>query len=69
MFKQALNVAADQGAKSLEIRAATDLAGIWQAQGREAEGHKILSPIYEWFTEGLDTPDLMKAKKPLEQLT
>ena len=68
-FKQALDVATEQGAKSLEIRAATDLAGIWQAQGREAEAHKILTPIYEWFTEGFDTPDLIKAKKLLEQLT
>ncbi len=68
-FKQALNIATDQGAKSLEIRAATDLAGIWKAQGREAEARKILTPIYEWFTEGLDTPDLIKAKKLLEQLT
>ncbi len=69
MFKQALNVASEQGAKSLEIRAATNLADIWQAQGREAEAHNILAPIYEWFTEGLDTPDLIKARKLLEQLT
>jgi predicted ATPase len=68
-FRQALNVATEQGAKSLEIRAATDLADIWQEQGREAEAHKILTPIYEWFTEGFDTPDLIKAKKLLEQLT
>ena len=68
-FQQALNVATDQGAKSLEIRAATDLAGICQAQGREAEAHKILTPVYEWFTEGFDTPELIKAKKLLEQLT
>ena len=68
-FKQALNVAIDQGAKSIEIRAATELAGIWKAQGREAEARKILTPVYEWFTEGFDTPDLIKAKKLLEQLT
>jgi predicted ATPase len=68
-FKQALDVATEQGAKSLEIRAATDLACIWQAQGREVEAHKILTPIYEWFTEGFNTPDLIKAKKLLEQLT
>jgi predicted ATPase len=68
-FKQALNVATEQGAKSLEIRAATDLASIWQAQGRNAEAHEVLAPIYEWFTEGFDTPDLIKAKKLLEQLT
>ena len=67
-FKQALEVATEQGAKSLEIRAATDLAGIWQAQGREVEAQKILTPIYEWFTEGFDTPDLIKAKNLLEQL-
>jgi predicted ATPase/class 3 adenylate cyclase len=68
-FQQALDVATEQGAKSFEIRAATNLAGIWLAQGREAEAYKILAPVYEWFTEGFDTPDLIKAKKLLEQLT
>ena len=68
-FQQALDVASEQGAKSFEIRAATNLAGIWKAQGKEAEAHKVLTPIYEWFTEGFDTPDLIRAKKLLVQLT
>jgi len=68
-FQQALDVATEQGAKLFEIRAATNLADILQARGREAEAHKILTPVYEWFTEGFDTPDLNKAKKLLEQLT
>jgi predicted ATPase len=68
-FQQALDVATEQGAKSFEIRAATNLASIWQAQGRETEAHKILAPVYEWFTEGFDTPELIKAKKLLDQLT
>ena len=68
-FKQALKAATEQGAKSLEIRAATGLASIWQKQGREDEARKILAPVYEWFTEGFATHDLIKAKKLLEQLT
>ncbi len=58
-----------KGAKSLELRAATSLAGIWQAQGKKDETKKVLTPVYEWFTEGFDTPDLIQAKELFDQLT
>ena len=67
-FKQALDVAAEQGTKSLELRAAIGLASMWLEQGRKDEAKNVLAPIYEWFTEGFDTSDLIKAKKLLAQL-
>jgi predicted ATPase/class 3 adenylate cyclase len=66
MYIQALDIATEQGAKSLELRAAIGLAGIWQKRGRQDEAQKILAPIYERFDEGFDTPDLIEAKALLE---
>ena len=45
-----------QGAKSLELRAASSLAGLWRDQGRHAEARDLLAPVYGWFTEGFDMP-------------
>jgi predicted ATPase len=68
-FRQAIEVARGQRAKSLELRAAISLVCLWQKQGKNTEGHQLLSEIYCWFTEGLDTPDLIQAKKLLEELS
>jgi predicted ATPase len=65
---QALAVAHRQQAKSLELRAATSLSRLWQQQGKRAEAHHLLAEIYDWFTEGFDTPDLQEAKALLEEL-
>jgi DNA-binding SARP family transcriptional activator/tetratricopeptide (TPR) repeat protein len=65
-FRQAMQIAQKQQAKLFELRAATSLARLWLNQGRSQEAHSLLTPIYEWFTEGLETPDLENARALLE---
>jgi predicted ATPase len=67
-FQQALALARHQQAKSWELRAATCLARLWQRQGKHAEAHALLAPIYGWFTEGFDTTDLQDARTLLAEL-
>jgi len=50
------------------LRAATSLARLWCERGRRAEARELLAPIYGWFTEGFDTPDLKEAKALLTEL-
>lgn len=67
-FHRALDIARAQEAKSLELRAATSLARRWRDQGKHAEARKLLAPVYDWFTEGFDTGDLLDAKALLDEL-
>jgi tetratricopeptide (TPR) repeat protein len=67
-FLLALDIARRQGAKSLELRAGRCLAGLWHDQGRPPEARELLAPVYGWFTEGFDTPDLKEAKALLDAL-
>jgi predicted ATPase len=67
-FRQALDVARRQSAKSLELRAATRLARLWRDQGKADDARALLAPIYGWFTEGFDTADLKRAKALLGEL-
>jgi AAA ATPase domain/Adenylate and Guanylate cyclase catalytic domain len=67
-FEEALRIARRQQAKSYELRAATSLARLCGEWGRRAEARDLLAPIYGWFTEGFDTPDLKEAKALLDQL-
>jgi len=67
-YLQALTVARQQKATSLELRAAISLARLWQRQGKQAEAHQLLAKVYDWFTEGFDTADLREAKALLETL-
>jgi predicted ATPase len=67
-FHQALEVARRQQAKALELRAALSLSRLWQQQGQRAVARDLLAPLYAWFTEGLDTPDLQEAKTLLAAL-
>jgi predicted ATPase len=67
-FQQAMAIALNQPAKSLELRAATSLARLWQRQGKRAEARQVLGDVYGWFTEGFDTADLKDAKALLDAL-
>jgi tetratricopeptide (TPR) repeat protein len=68
-FQQALDVARRQQARSLELRAAMSLSRLWQRQGKSTKARALLAPLYGWFTEGFDTPDLQDARALLEALT
>ncbi len=68
LLRRALEIARAQQAKSFELRAATSLARLWQQQGHKDEARELLAPVYQWFTEGFDTPDLKDAKALLEEL-
>jgi predicted ATPase len=68
-FQQAFDVARRQQAKALELRAAMSLSRLWQRQGKWDAARKLLAPIYGWFTEGFDTPDLQEAKTLLAELS
>ena len=67
-LRHALAVARQHDAKGWELKAATTLARLWQNGGRPEQARALLSPIYNWFTEGFDTLDLKEAKALLEQL-
>ena len=61
-FQQAIKTAQDQAAKSWGLRAASSLARLWRSQDKREDAYRLLAPIYKWFTEGFDTPDLLKAQ-------
>jgi class 3 adenylate cyclase/predicted ATPase len=67
-FRTALAIAREQGTRGYELRAATSLARLWGEQGRQVEARELLAPVYGWFTEGFDTPDLKEAKALLDEL-
>jgi predicted ATPase len=67
-FRRAIEVAQRREAKVWELRATVDLSRLLRRQGRRNEAQRALSDIYGWFTEGLETPDLVKAKHLLEEL-
>ena len=67
-FHTALVVARKQGTRGFELRAAVSLARLRRDQGRHAEVRDLLAPVYNWFTEGHDTPVLKEAKTLLDEL-
>jgi class 3 adenylate cyclase/tetratricopeptide (TPR) repeat protein len=66
-FKTAIEVARDQDAKLLELRATTSLARLWRDQGKGSEAEGVLGATYAWFTEGVGTADLLEAKVVLDE--
>jgi predicted ATPase len=54
--------------RAYELRAATLLARLWGEEGKRTEARDLLAPVYGWFTEGFDTPDLKEAKALLDEL-
>ncbi len=67
-FQRALDIATAQQAKSLELRAATSLARFWQTNSRFVEARQLLTRVFDWFTEGFDTPDLVTAQALIARL-
>jgi predicted ATPase len=67
-FLKAITIARQQQAKSLELRAVTNLSRLWQQQGKKNEARQLLAEVYGWFTEGFDTKDLQEAKTLLDSL-
>ena len=61
-FRAALRLARRQAARTWELRAAVSLARLWADQGERRKAHDLLAPVYGWFTEGFDTPDLREAR-------
>jgi class 3 adenylate cyclase/predicted ATPase len=68
-FQRAIEIARKQSAKSFELRATMSLARLLAKQGRRDEARTSLTDIYNWFTEGFDTADLIDAKVLLDQLS
>ncbi len=66
-WRQSLELARAQGAKMYELRAAIGLVCLWRRQGKRDDGSGLLTPICDWFTEGIDMPDLKEAKELLER--
>jgi predicted ATPase len=67
-YREAIAIAREQQAKSLELRAATRLAQTRREHDRAAQARDLLAPVYGWFTEGFDTQDLKEAKALLDTL-
>ncbi len=68
LYLESIEIACRQGAKSHELRAATHLARFWQSHGKRSDARRLLAPVYSWFTEGSDTPNLIEAKALLDEL-
>jgi predicted ATPase len=68
LYRRALGIAEEQEARLWALRAATNLARLWDEQGRRLEAHDLLKPVFSWFTEGFDSSDLKEAATLLVEL-
>jgi hypothetical protein len=67
-FQQALDIARQQQARALELRAATGLSRLWQQRGKPAAAYQVLADVYSQFSEGFDTADMLVATEQLDTL-
>ncbi len=67
-LSRAVSIARSQQVRSLELRATMSLARLWSAPQRSGEAKRRLEEVYNWFTEGFETPDLQAARQLLAQL-
>ena len=67
-FHTSLDWARRQQAKSWELRTSTSLARLLQSKNKRQDAYELLAPVYNWFTEGFDTKDLLEAKALLAEL-
>jgi hypothetical protein len=67
-FRRAMELAAEQSAAMLELRAAASLARLWREQGKRNEASALLAPIHDRFAEGFEAPDLVAARELLDAL-
>jgi predicted ATPase len=67
-FRDAVDCARRQSAKSLELAVALSLSRLWRGQGKNEDARTLLAEIYGWFTEGFETRALKEAKALLEEL-
>jgi predicted ATPase len=67
-FERAVSAAGRRQMKSFELRAAMSMARLWRDQGKPQQARELLAPVYGWFTEGFDMPDLKEAKALLDEL-
>jgi len=68
-FDHAIGIARAQGAKSLELRASLSVARQYRNGGERKQIANLLGPLYGWFSEGFDTPDLIATRTLLETST
>jgi predicted ATPase len=67
-FRAAIEIAIEQRAKLPELRASVARARLLVARGKPRQARELLTPIHDWFTEGVDTRDLKEAKALLDEL-
>jgi predicted negative regulator of RcsB-dependent stress response len=67
-YLAAVATAQEQSAKLLELEAVHRLARLWQKQGKDNQAKQMLQEVYDWFTEGFDTPILIEARELMGEL-
>jgi class 3 adenylate cyclase/tetratricopeptide (TPR) repeat protein len=68
LFLKSLDYSGQHGTRSYQLRTGICLARLWRERGRRKEAYDMLASIYEWYTEGFDTADLMEGKALLDEL-